>query len=115
MAEHSAEALRYNGDHPLGGVYHALALWELGRTEEAQQELPLLIQKDPLHHLARYAAVLCGVMPADEFYAALHSDPAQTALDVYFDLAQAGFSEAGKAMLRGIAEPNLEICLLLGE
>ncbi|MFR5071354.1 MAG: tetratricopeptide repeat protein [Bianqueaceae bacterium] len=115
MAEHSAEALRYNGDHPLGGVYHALALWELGRTEEAQQEITLLIQKDPLHHLARYAAVLCGVMPADEFYAALHSDPAQTALDVYFDLAQAGFSEAGKAMLRGIAEPNLEICLLLGE
>ena len=115
MAAHAAEALRYNADHPLAGAYRALALQKLGRDDEAAMVLRTILKTDPLNHLARYASVIGEQMAAEDFYAALHSDPNQTALDLYFDLAQAGFDAEGKQLLRGLKQPNAIVLYLLGE
>ena len=115
MATHAAEALRYNVDHPLAGVYHALALQQLGNKEQAEAELRGMLKTDPLNHLARYAAVLCGMMTKEAFYEALHSDANQTAIDLYFDLVQAGFEEEAQELLGGLKTPNAIVLYLRGE
>ena len=114
MAAHCDEALRYNADHPLAAAYHAIALLHLNNNVAAREQLRAILQRDPLNHLARFLSYLCGDLTEGAFFAALQSDPSQTALDLNFDLAQCGCEAEGKLLLQGVHNPSPMVLYLLG-
>lgn len=101
MYEHSREALSKETRHPLAGAYAALALYKIGDTRRAAAMCREILSNDSLNHLARYALTVITGKGKTEFFKVLCSNPAQTCLDICFDLLDAGFTEESVVLLKG--------------
>lgn len=102
MLTHALSALEKETHHPIAGVYAALALWRLGEGRRAAATLSTLLDDDPMNHLARYALTCVTGRGRTAFLDGLFSDPAQTALDIGFDLLHAGFTEECLVLFREV-------------
>lgn len=85
-AEHARKSLRRDGDQPLAPVALAIALRQLGQDEEAKQVIAAGLENDRFHMLLRWL----GNMEKGYFFRSMDSDPAQTVLDMVFDLETMG-------------------------
>ncbi len=100
MRLHAEAALEKEARNPLALPYLALALYKLGDKKSALSVCKKAVELDCLNHLARYVKVIITGKGKNDFYSALNSNPAETVLDVAFDLLDAGFvKEAVDAML----------------
>ena len=100
MLEHSSLAMEKEFRHPVARPYAALALWKLGETREAAELCRYALGLDPLNHLARYTLAIITGKGKRSFFDILLSNPAQTVLDVCFDLLDAGFEDECAVLLR---------------
>lgn len=101
MYTHAMEALSKEAKHCVAPIYAALALYKKGNTREAAAMCRNVLKDDSLNHLARYALAIITGKGKTSFYDALKSNPAQTVLDVCFDILYAGFVDEAIALLRG--------------
>ncbi|MBT1181132.1 DUF5107 domain-containing protein [Bifidobacterium sp. CP2] len=101
MREHAGQALKKEADHAVCGTYKAIAQIKLGDRETGLAELEDIIARDRLDHLARFAYLYYSGRDLGEFYSILLSNPAQTILDVTFDLLRAGLKDEAVALLEG--------------
>ena len=101
MYTHAMEAVSKEAKHPIAPVYAALALYKQGNIRAAAAICRGVLKEDALNHLARYALVIITGRGKTEFFEGLYSNPAQTVLDVCFDILDAGFVEEAIALLRG--------------
>ena len=109
---HADQALCCNARNAKAAVYKALAL--AGTDPRRAQTLLLqLLQADPLDHLARAALVLTGGLSVADFFAGLHSDPAQTVLDIRDDLTLAGADT--EIFLKNIPQKTAMVQYFLGQ
>ncbi|MBP3369943.1 MAG: DUF5107 domain-containing protein [Clostridia bacterium] len=99
--EHSMEACSKESKHPIARCYAALALYKLGDTRRAAQICREILAGDMLNHLARYTLALATGKGKNSFFDAMKSNPAQTTLDICFDLLDAGLVEEAVALLKG--------------
>jgi len=104
MREHALHALSCSAHNSTAAVYAAIAALRLGDRGTAVSELRAVLAFDPLCHLARCGLLLTGERNFDEFAGALHSDPHQTAADLYCDLIRAGLDAEGRALLDAVNE-----------
>ena len=108
MYQHATQALEKEARHPIAHAYAALALYKLGLTRSAADICRRAIDIDPLNHLSRFALAVVTGKGKQAFFDSLRSDPAQTALDIGFDLWNAGFTAECKVLLDGVLKlrPN---------
>lgn len=93
---HAKQALDYGRNNSLAIAALVISLKERGQEEQAFQIAAEQLKKDPLDHMMRF------LVNASDFYEKLESDPAQTCLDLAFDLAAMGrYEEIGK-LLEGL-------------
>ncbi len=90
LAHLDAAAQTNQGNNKLF-VLRAAVLRRLGRTGDAAQVLSNLLAVDPLDHWARCESALLGQPDAEMRFLELSRNDAQTALDLAFDYADAGF------------------------
>jgi len=102
MYNHALTAIEKEMRHPVARVYAALAALKLGRRREAGELCRLAIKLDCLNQLARYALTVITGKGKSEFFCSLHSSPAQTCLDIAFDLIDAGFISETAELLNGV-------------
>lgn len=102
MQQHAITAMEKEWRHPLAIPYAALALWKSGAKQRAVELIHHALDMDPLNQLARY--VLCCITSRGHkaFTGSLFSNPAQTALDIGYDLLNAGFIQETVALLQGV-------------
>lgn len=102
MQQHAIHAMEKEWRHPLAIPYAALALWKSGEKRRASELIRHALDMDPLNQLARY--VLCCITGKGKqaFYDSLFSNPAQTALDIGYDLMNAGFILESISLFKGI-------------
>lgn len=106
MAAHARTAVEASARHPLANAYAALAEWKLGNIGEAQSCLERALRYDPMNELASYAKVLVEGRDIAEFWKPLRSDFSQTALDVAFDLHDAGLDREAIDLLKAVKNPS---------
>ena len=100
MYEHAMTAKEKEMRHPLAIAYAALALIKLGNKKRAAELCRRGLKLDRLNHLLRFVLTLATGKGGKEFYGALKSSPAQTCLDIAFDLTDAGcFQECAELLL----------------
>ena len=106
MLKDASVALESSVRHPLACVYAALAENQLGNTAAAQTLLNRALHLDPLNDLAAY--ILNALQDDDigRFWESRRSDASQTALDVAFDLMDAGFYALAEQLLRSVKNPT---------
>lgn len=97
-------AISRNTDNAIAAAIAAIAQYKAGNLDCAKARIEAELKRDKLNHLARYAAVLCGMMTEADFYGKLNSNPSQTCLDIAFDMLAAGFEDETKALLSNL--PN---------
>jgi len=102
MRDHALEALDKDANHPLAGVYAAIACLKLGNDCCAKARLEKILAFDPLNHLARFIAVKAGILSEEEFYGIMDSNPSQTCIDVAFDLEVAGLYQECVDLFEGM-------------
>lgn len=99
MYKHAERAIDKEAKHPIAYSYAALALWKLCKREQAISLCTKVLRRDRLDHLARFTLALVSDESPKSFLDKLSSNPAQTSLDVAFDLISAGFySEAARLL-----------------
>lgn len=101
MYKHASEALEREMRNPVALVYAALASWKEGNIRRAVELCRTALELDKLNHLARYALCIVTGKGKKSFYDIMSSDPAETCLDLAFDLLAAGFYEETVDLLRG--------------
>ncbi len=101
MYVHAMKAVEKESRHPLAVPYAALALWKAGDGKKAAALLRGALMTDPLNYLAGWALALVSGKGKKAFFEKLQSNPAQVALDVGFDLLNAGMYAECEALLRG--------------
>lgn len=106
MAEHAQTAIEAAARHPLAGTYAALAEWKQGNIDSARMYIAKALDCDPMNELASYAKILVEDKPIDAFWRPIRSDRSQTALDIAFDLHDAGFDAEAIDLLRAVKEPS---------
>ena len=108
MYELCLAAVDKESRHPIAIPYAALALYKMGQIKKAAALCREYLKKDPLSHLARYALVIITGKGRKSFYGMLNSNPAETCLDLCFDLLDCGFVEDSVALLKGAiaVKPN---------
>ena len=106
MRAHAVTALEASARHPLASAYAALAAWKLGDTQEALRVIHTALGYDPLNDLAAYVLLLLEGAKPSALAPSRRSDFGQTALDIAFDLADAGFTAEASALLRAIDAPT---------
>lgn len=102
MYEHAMNAVAKEAGHPLALPYAALALYKLGESAKAEKMCSQILEKDPLNHLVDYLLIMIGSSDSETYYDAMYSNPAQTVLDVAYDLMQAGFVKESVELLLGV-------------
>lgn len=100
MYAHACEAYSKEALHPIARCYAALALYKLGDTKRSAALCREILAADPLNHLARYSLALATGKGKKTFFDALNSNPAQTTLDICFDMLDAGLVEECVTLLR---------------
>lgn len=106
MKEHALLAIEKEGQHPIAGIYAAIAEAKLGQMDAAQKRLDAILSLDSLNHLARFVQLRLANRSLDAFYQLLRSNPSQTAMDVAFDLAEAGQLEDAICILNNLDNPS---------
>ncbi len=101
MYQHAMTAIEKEMRHPLATVYAALAALKLGNRREASLLCHRAIELDCLNQLARYTLTLITGKGKTAFFESLESSPAQTCLDLAFDLIDAGFVSEARDLLSG--------------
>ncbi len=112
MLSHAETALEKEARNPLAAPYAALALAKLGDTRRAAEYCKQALAKDPLNHLARYALATITGKGKTAFFESLRSNPAETALDLAFDLLDGGFTDETASLIKG-AIPYSNNCAML--
>ena len=102
MYKLSLDAIDKESRHPTAIPYAALALYKMGDAKGGAALCRDLLSKDPLNHLARYALAIITGKGRKSFYDVMRSNPAETTLDVCFDLLAAGFVEDSITLLKGV-------------
>jgi tetratricopeptide (TPR) repeat protein len=109
---HLDASLATNRDHNKARTLLALVLHRTGRSEDALETIGSLLKTDPLDH---WAAVVRGLIRESRLSLPPSSrNDAQTALDLAFDFAEAGFLDEAIRLLddhqsretRAVAVPN---------
>jgi len=106
MYEHACLAISKEAAHPVATIYAAMALYKLGDARRGAALCRELLDHDPLNHLARWTLAVITGKGKNSFYDLLSSNPAQTVLDIAYDLIGAGFFDEAAALLKGV----LTIC-----
>ncbi len=88
-ARHAVTALKYGSENSLASAILYIAVGDRRILEDA-------MKRDPLNHTLRYLA------KADDFYEMMDSDPAQTCLDLCFELAAMGKYKCVIDVLEGL-------------
>ncbi len=102
MSTHALNAVEKEARNVTAMAYAALAALHL-QDEAAANEIVAQAQKqDPINHLIRAVDCILDDEFYDEWIDGLCSDPAQTALDVAFDLLRAGEVEAARDILQSV-------------
>ena len=104
MLRDAQSALDVETRHPYAGILAAIATYRLDRADDAVDRLRAILQDSPLHHTAHFLLTLYGMESAAEFCARLHSDPAETALDIAEELLEVGMAGETAALFRTIEE-----------
>ena len=99
MIEHALCASEKEMRHPLAIPYASLAAMKLGNKKLALELINRSLNIDKLNHLARFVKVIITGKGISAFFGAMKSSPAQTCLDVAFDLLNAGFTEEAVTLL----------------
>lgn len=103
MYEHASLATEKERRHPVAIAYAAIAQIRLGNRKRAAEICRRGLSLDRLNHLLRFVLTLATGKGYKEFYGALKSSPAQTCLDLAFDLTDAGcFDECVQLLLGAI-------------
>ncbi len=100
MLRDAQSALDVEVHHPYAGVLAAIAAYRLGRVDDAVGRLRAVVQDCPLHHTAHFLLTRCGMESETEFCDRLHSDPAETALDIAGELLEAGMVDEVTVLFR---------------
>ena len=100
MLRDAQSALDVELRHPYAGVLAAIAEYRLGHVNAAVNGLCAVVQDCPLHHTAHFLLALLGVESEKEFCDRLHSDPAETAVDIAAELTEAGMYGEVAALFR---------------
>lgn len=98
--DHARRSMARDAMHPLAPAALMVALRAQHKCTEADEVARQVLAKDKLNMLVRW---LSG-MDRGAFYAAMESEPAQTALDVAFDLELMGQYEQAVQLLEGLAD-----------
>lgn len=106
MLAHAKTAMEAAARHPLASAYAALAQHRLGRTDEALNTVREALRYDPLNDLAAYVALILEGGEPGTLEPTRRSDFGQTALDIAYDLADAGFFQEALALLNAIRHPT---------
>ncbi|MGF1756422.1 DUF5107 domain-containing protein [Photobacterium sagamiensis] len=104
MYAHANQAISREAEHPIAGTYAAIAAAKLGNKEEAVARIEAILENDKLDHLARYEKVRMTDGSIEEFFSGLNSNPSQTALDIAFDLFNAGLMDCAIFPLEALKE-----------
>ena len=99
MYEHACRAIEKEARHPIAHSYAALALIKMNRRGAAAEICRNVLKRDRLDHLARYVLAYAERRNRKGFFDLVNSDAGQTALDVAFDLIDAGFFNEAKELL----------------
>lgn len=91
MYTHAVTALESAARHPLASAYAALSKWKMGDAKTALVLIDKALRFDPLNDLAAYVKLLVNGDDIHALEPLRRSDFGQTALDIAFDLADAGF------------------------
>jgi len=83
---HASQALDRDRHHPLAPAVLAIALRALGRQAEAENVIRHALELDCLNMLLRWLSGMDEV----QYFRNMHADPAQTVLDMVFDLESMG-------------------------
>ncbi len=102
MLEHAERALAHEANNPLAGALAAAAEQKMGDTKAAVSRLDSILCSDPLNHFARYLRIRFSDTPISEFYGELYSSPAQTCLDLAYDLAKSGLLDEAIELLKNL-------------
>ena len=102
MYANAMTAIEKEMRHPVARVYAALAAFKLGDRQEALKLVRIALELDPLNQLARYALTVIQGKGKKAFLASLKSSPAQTCLDIGFDLLDAGFIFEARDLWSGV-------------
>ncbi len=95
---HAEKALVRDADHPLAPAVMALAFKHLGKEDMAQQVISAALARDPMNLLVRFLSD----MERSRFYGQMHSDPAQSCLDLVGDLESMGEVALTVDLLEGL-------------
>jgi tetratricopeptide (TPR) repeat protein len=102
---HLDESLSTNGDHTKAMILQAVIARQSEDPDAAGELLTDVLEMDPLDHWARYEGTACGLVSKEDYLNTSRND-AQTALDLAFDYADAGFNEdAARLLERHLAQP----------
>lgn len=82
--EHARKSLHRDPDNPIACVVEILALQDLGRTQDADDAIARVLQRDCLDNL------VCWLENEEAFFRRVVSSPDQTVLDMVFDLDSMG-------------------------
>ncbi len=95
---HTEKALVRDADHPLAPAVMALAFQHLCKEDTAQQVISTALARDPMNLLVRFLSS----MERSAFYGQMHSDPAQSCLDLVGDLESMGELDLAISLLEGL-------------
>lgn len=100
MYRDAQSALDVEVRHPYAGILAAVAAYRLDRANDAVDRLHAILRDCPLHHTAHFLLTLYGMESETDFCARLHSDPAETALDIAGELLEAGMLDETTVLFR---------------
>lgn len=92
---HARQSLRKDADQPLAPVALAIALTQLGQQEQAREVIAQGLKNDRFNMLLRWLSP----MEKDYFFEKMDAEPAQTVLDMVFDLLSMGQKDLGIQLL----------------
>lgn len=104
MYNHSGAAMEKELRHPLASSYAALAKHKLGDTEEAEKICREALKLDPLNRMVAYVLTYITGEGREAFYSSLCASPAETCLDIAYDLIDAGCISEAVSLLSGVCE-----------
>ncbi|MBQ3015708.1 MAG: DUF5107 domain-containing protein [Clostridia bacterium] len=112
MYEHAKAALERDMRNPVALSYAALAKWKLGDTAEATAVCNLALGLDPLNRQIAFIKALITKRGRDAFFASLEANSAETALDMAYELMDAGFFDEAVILLRGALKLKPDYAML---
>ena len=111
---HLDTAIDYNGRNTKAAAFKAIALYKLGKMDEASALIDQRLSVDPLEHFIRLVALIMGKIDADEFLKPMLSDVNETIIDIVCDLDVAGLYDEIKLVFGILPEKSVSANYILG-